>query len=450
LEDDGQGAHDASSGGEEAYANDTSKTDIWEDAVCMGLLKEGFIPNAINLQESKRARKRVMHYCWKDERLYFKGLCVPRPEDRLKLVTQMHEDLGHFGEQRTLAEICQKYFWNNRTECVKTIVKTCQQCQLVKSEGSICSRDERLKSIPICDLFHRIALDTAGPLPETKAGNKYILVAIDHYSKWCEAKAVADHGAKTAARFLEDDLICRYGVPKFVLTDNGGEWGAEFEVMCRDYAIQHQHTAPQWPQCNGMAERMIKTLKHGITILAANPANVNWWDEHLAKVLFGYRCGVQASTKFSPFMILMGRSPRLRADNHLNALTNEVNDTSNVEDATIQFLEKVQLIASIHESVLLNVEQAQKKQKNTYANWPGKHLFEGLVAGELMVKMKKPGKRRALVASWEGPYQFVGHADGKGNFDFEEGCRLCIVQDADGRQWERSRRDLHIYYAPPD
>jgi hypothetical protein len=87
-------------------------------------------------------------------------------------------------------------------------------------------------------------LDTTGPLPKTKVGNKYILVAIDHYSKWCEAKAVTDHGAGTAARFLEDDLICRYGVPKFVLTDNGGEWGAEFEAMCRDYAIQHQRTAP--------------------------------------------------------------------------------------------------------------------------------------------------------------------------------------------------------------
>jgi len=199
-----------------------------------------------------------------------------------------------------------------------------------------------------------------------------------------------------------------------------------------------------------MAERMIKTLKHGITVLAADPANVNCWDEHLAKVLFGYRCGVQASTKFSPFMILTGRSSRLRADNHLNALIDEVNDASSVEDTAIQFLEKVRLIASIHENVLLNVEQAQKKQKNTYANQPGKHLFEGLVAGESMVKMKKPGKRRALVANWEGPYQFVGHADGKGNFDFEEGCRLCILQDADGRQWERSRRDLQIYYAPPD
>jgi len=134
----------------------------------------------------------------------------------------------------------------------------------------------------------------------------------------------------------------------------------------------------------------------------------------------------------------------------MNALTNEVNDTSSVEHTAVQFLEKVQLIASIHESVLLNVEQAQKKQRNTYANRPGKHLFEGLVAGKSMVKMKKPGKRRALIASCESPYQFVGHADGKDNFDFEEGCRICIVQNANGRQWERSRRDLQIYYAPPD
>jgi hypothetical protein len=51
-----------------------------------------------------------------------------------------------------------------------------------------------------------------------------------------------------------------------------------------------------------------------------------------------------------------------------------------------------------------------------------------------MVKMKKLGKKRALSASWEGPYQFVGHTDGKGNFDFEEGSRLCIVQDVDGHQ----------------
>jgi hypothetical protein len=291
------------------------------------------------------------------------------------------------------AEIFRRYFWHSRTKDVRSVIKTCQQYQLVGSEGNIRSRDEQLKSIPICDLFHRVALDTTGPLPETKSRNKYILVAIDHYSKWCEVKAVANHGAKTAAGFLEDDIICRYGVPKFVLTDNGGEWATEFDLMCKDYGIQHQRTAPQWPQCNGMAERIIKTIEHGITVLATTPRSVDCWDEQLAKILFGYRCGIQASTKFSPFMILTGRTPRLRADNYLDALTTVTNDSDDVEIAAAHFVQKMELIASIHEDVLLNVEQAQKKQRKAYAARNGKHLFGGLIAGETMVRMKKPGKK---------------------------------------------------------
>jgi hypothetical protein len=342
----------------EIYGVEARSVDIWQDTTCLELLKEGQLPNTVDLEEGKRARKRVNNYYWKGQKLYFKGLYVPKPEERIQLVIQMHEDLGHFGEQKTLVEICQRYFWHNRTEDVQIVVRRCQQCQLVKSVGSVRSGDEELKTIPICDLFHRIAMDTTGPLPETKSGNRYILVAIDCYFKWCKAKAVADHGAKTTARFLEDDIVCRYGVPKFVLTENGGEWATEFDVMCKDYAIQHQRTAPRWPQCNEMAERMVKTIKHGITVLVANPASVDYWDEHLAKILFGYTCGIQASTKFSPFMILTGRSPRLRADNYLNALTDVTDDSADVEVVAAQFLKKVELIASIHESVLLNVEEA--------------------------------------------------------------------------------------------
>jgi hypothetical protein len=215
----------------------------------------------------------------------------------------------------------------------------------------------------------------------------------------CEAKAVADHGAKTTARFLEDDVICRYGVPKFVLTDNGGEWVAKFSVMCKDNGIHHQHTAPQWPQCNGMAERLIKTIKHGIMVLSATPENANYWDEQLAKVMFGYRCGIQSSTKFSLFMILTGRTPRLRADNYLHSLTDVVNDTADAETTAKQFMQKMELIASIHENVLLNVEHAQQKQRKTYATRRGKQTFEGLIAGQTMVKMKKPRKKKTLTSS---------------------------------------------------
>ncbi len=136
--------------------------DIWENAVCLELLKDGPLPNTVELEESKRARKRVINYSWKEQKLYFKGLFVPRPEERRSLVSQMHEDLGHFEEHWTLAEIRQRYFWHHRTEDVKAVIRSCPQCQLVRNEGSFHSGDEQMKSIPICDLFYRVALNIAG------------------------------------------------------------------------------------------------------------------------------------------------------------------------------------------------------------------------------------------------------------------------------------------------
>ncbi len=70
-----------------------------------------------------------------------------------------------------------------------------------------------MKNIHVCDLLYRVALDTTRPLLETKSGNKYVLVAIDHYSKRCETKPVMDHDAAITTRFLEEEKICRFGVP---------------------------------------------------------------------------------------------------------------------------------------------------------------------------------------------------------------------------------------------
>ncbi len=119
---------DTKFGEQESCDVDAESIDIWEDEVCLELLKGGVIPDTADLQAGKRVKKRATDYCWKDDKLYFKGLYVPKPEERIKLVNQMHEDLGHFGEQRTLAEICWRYFWKNQTECVKAVVRMCQQC----------------------------------------------------------------------------------------------------------------------------------------------------------------------------------------------------------------------------------------------------------------------------------------------------------------------------------
>ncbi len=158
----------------------------------------------------------------------------------------------------------------------------------MKRVGNVRSKDEELKNIPVCELFFKVAMYTTWPLPTTKGGNRYILVVIDHYSKWSEAKTIPNHGAKIATKFFEDDIICKYGVPRFILIDNREEWLAEFDVMCKNYGITHQFIVPQWPQCNGMAKWLIKTIKHGITVLSTTPEHLDSWDEQLARVMFGY------------------------------------------------------------------------------------------------------------------------------------------------------------------
>ncbi len=89
--------------------------------------------------------------------------------------------------------------------------------------GFVRSETKELRIIPIWDQFYRVVLDIARLLLKTYNGNKYILMAIDDYSKWCEAKVVVDHDAETTIKFLEDEIIYKFGMPKYVLTNNGYE-----------------------------------------------------------------------------------------------------------------------------------------------------------------------------------------------------------------------------------
>jgi hypothetical protein len=140
------------------------------------------------------------------------------------------------------------FFAMKKQKYVRMVVRQCQHCQLAKSLENIRSGIEEMKSILVCDLSYNVALDTTRPLPETKNGNKYALVAIDHYSKWCKIRPVKHHDVVITTRFLEKEIIYIFGVPKFIFIDNGGEWMAQFDLMCKKYGITHQSTmaSMQW------------------------------------------------------------------------------------------------------------------------------------------------------------------------------------------------------------
>jgi hypothetical protein len=65
------------------------------------------------------------------------------------------------------------------------------------------------------------------------------------------------HDVVTIAIFLEEEIICWFGVPKHILINNDNVWMKEFDALCQDYGIIHRFTTPAWPQCNDMVEHLI-------------------------------------------------------------------------------------------------------------------------------------------------------------------------------------------------
>jgi hypothetical protein len=105
-----------------------------------------------------------------------------------------------------------------------------------------------------------------------------------------------------------------------------------------------------------MVERMIKTLKNGLFVVSST--NLDNWDLQLPRIMFGYKSGVQANTKFSPVMVLTRRTSRLTCDNSLAAFINVEEEELTLEEMTQLMVEKLELISNMHSSMLENVDQA--------------------------------------------------------------------------------------------
>ena len=69
--------------------------------------------------------------------------------------------------------------------------------------------------------FYTVSVDAIGPFPRTRSGCWFILIAVDHFGKWVEARATKDITAKTTASFLLQDIFYRHGCPHVLLLDNG-------------------------------------------------------------------------------------------------------------------------------------------------------------------------------------------------------------------------------------
>ena len=83
--------------------------------------------------------------------------------------------------------------------------------------------------------------------PKASSGHRYIIVAIDYFSKWVEAESYATVSSKKMARFIEKNIIYKYGLPHHMVTDNGVQFRAEIKALLKEYKIEHHISSPYRP-----------------------------------------------------------------------------------------------------------------------------------------------------------------------------------------------------------
>ena len=138
-------------------------------------------------------------------------------ERRTAIIHDVHEGIGdssmaktlaaHRGRESTYQKVSKGFFWHGMIEDIKEYIKICKSCQ---QQGKIFKKiSPELNSIPVPnEVMKQIGIDLC-TLPEVD-GFKHLIVCIDYFSKWSEAKALKDKSVPTVAKFLYE-IICRHG-----------------------------------------------------------------------------------------------------------------------------------------------------------------------------------------------------------------------------------------------
>ena len=140
--------------------------------------------------------------------------------------------------------------------------------------------------------------------PATFNGHRFILVAIGYFTKWVEETSYKSVTKKVVTDFVHNNLICRFGVPESIITDNGANLNSHLmRELCEQFEVTHQNSTAYRPQMNGAVEAANKNIKK---ILRKMIDNHRGWHEMLSYTLLGYRTTVRTSIGATPYLLVYG------------------------------------------------------------------------------------------------------------------------------------------------
>eukprot|EP00731_Ephydatia_muelleri_P024409 Em0016g680a len=305
------------------------------------------------------------------------------------------------GVKQTLERVRHRFYWPGYESDVERWVRECETCQKRNNPQTL--PQAPLGSISASHPFQKITWDIMGPLPVIRKGNKYILVVTDVFSKWVKAFPLQVTDGLTLTSILMDEVICRYGVPQQLHSDQGSNLNAEVnQRLCQLLGIERSRTTAYHPQENGQVERFNRTVEANLTTMVGE--HQDDWDKHLQKAVFAYRTSLHESTGYSPYFVNFGRSLVLPVDVMLGRF-----GTGERGDGTIsQYIKEVKTTLKMAYDVIReNLDVAQKKRKERR----DKHCAEvNFMVGDrvwLFNPAVKVGETRKLSSQWRGPYTVI-------------------------------------------
>jgi len=148
-------------------------------------------------------------------------------------------------------------------------------------------------------------MDILGPFSPGKGQVKFLIVSVDYFTKWIEAKPLTTITTQQVQQFVWKDIICRYGVPHTIITDNGRQFiNKELVKFYTGLGIKHITSYVEHPQTNGQAEAANKVILVELRKRLDNAKGR--WPEELVEMLWAYRCTLQSSINEFPFSLVYG------------------------------------------------------------------------------------------------------------------------------------------------
>jgi ribonuclease HI len=283
---------------------------------------------------NKRMEARTRLYVIIEGELYKYGVCSPllkclsRTEGQ-ELMKEIYAGLcgSHIGSRPLLGKVFrQGFYWPKAASDATGLVQKCENCQR-------CAKDQKQPSsltqlIQPSWSLQRWGLDLLGPLPPAQGNLIYVVMAVEYFSKWIEAKPLATITSATVHKFFWQNIVCRFGVPKAITVDNGTQFDAEmFKDFCDRIGTKIHLASVRHLESNWLVERANEIIMTRIMKLIFNQPRGKW-PEELIKVVWSHNTTVSRSTGFTPFKLLFGDE----AITPEEAKTGSIRTTASTED----------------------------------------------------------------------------------------------------------------------